>query len=431
MKDIAAHPLMRFECLRCGRCCRGWQVSFSRDVLQKLASRKWDEIFPRLRGRKLFERIRNPHGRAAFRFKLQENDACAFLADDNSCMIHGKFGPQAKAPVCRIFPFTFLHAPDGVRLGLRFNCPGVIRGTGETLSMRQAELKEAFKLYVDEVGEDVVSQGCFLTFDQRLSWTDAGVIEDAFISFLANEALSLSDRLHACFALAETLDEAKVEKIGPDRLPEFIRLVTEAVASGAPSGGCPALTWMDRTFFGRFLNLLHLREYRRKGGASVEKRLATRVEYFMDGVKFLFQRGAVRLGDMPAPARIEQAAKVRVELGEEAQDLLLRYLICKMTGRNAYGPLMFGAAMVEGVHLLMASVAAVLWFARLFAAGEGLRTAGLEHVRRAVMYVDHTVSGSGALSRTAEKARIFAIATAGTARRILGAELGRCDLLLR
>ena len=61
--------------------------------------------------------------RALQRIRKRADGACGFLSADNRCRIHEELGAAKKPLTCRLFPYAFHTAADGVVVTASFGCP--------------------------------------------------------------------------------------------------------------------------------------------------------------------------------------------------------------------------------------------------------------------------------------------------------------------
>ncbi|MBU6453625.1 MAG: hypothetical protein KGS72_17735 [Cyanobacteria bacterium REEB67] len=90
-------------------------------------------------------------GLSAFSYSLdkgaqfERSGNCSFLTEDKRCRVHD----LAKPAMCRLFPYTFLHCPDGVRVALSFASTGVLCNSGLDLSDQQDLLARTHDLFLE------------------------------------------------------------------------------------------------------------------------------------------------------------------------------------------------------------------------------------------------------------------------------------------
>ena len=162
--------LPRFECTKCGACCRDDQILItvtkndlyriaktleldSNAVLRALDFYILDEGTPIPVGLEIIPSIETEEGSAYVALKKMENGDCIFLKDDQ-CMIH-----PIRPMVCRSFPFVFSEDDGELSWGLSSKkgiCPGL--GIGpmvseeELISLAKEILRDlhAYRKFADE-----------------------------------------------------------------------------------------------------------------------------------------------------------------------------------------------------------------------------------------------------------------------------------------
>ncbi|HEX6164901.1 MAG TPA: YkgJ family cysteine cluster protein [Vicinamibacterales bacterium] len=136
-------PQQRFACSQCGRCCRGFDVVVTAAELDLYGRLRVAEWFKESDGaRDPFEPV--PGAPALQRIRKRDDGACVFLSAGNRCRIHEELGPANKPLTCRMFPYSFHAAADGVVLKASFNCPTIAANEGRLISESRVEL-EALK----------------------------------------------------------------------------------------------------------------------------------------------------------------------------------------------------------------------------------------------------------------------------------------------
>ena len=148
MPRLILPPGIRYECIRCGRCCRTLEVTLTEAEHAALAGHAWAAESPELTPRRLYARIRRPRGKQTWRLRPEPGGACRLLTEDGLCRVHAELGLAAKPYAGRLFPFTFVRTPVGTYVGVRFNCPAVVRGIGPPLEERRGDLRRLLDEYV-------------------------------------------------------------------------------------------------------------------------------------------------------------------------------------------------------------------------------------------------------------------------------------------
>ncbi|MBS2006606.1 MAG: YkgJ family cysteine cluster protein [Cyanobacteria bacterium SZAS TMP-1] len=129
---------IRFQCTACGHCCHEYPVPLTDDDVRRLEEADGEACRTSVSALTASERAQS--GLAAFTHSLDKHQSgnCSFLTEDKKCRVHD----TAKPSMCRLFPYTFLHCPDGLKVGLSFASTGVLFNSGERLSEQHPQLIE-------------------------------------------------------------------------------------------------------------------------------------------------------------------------------------------------------------------------------------------------------------------------------------------------
>ncbi len=125
-------PLQRFTCSQCGRCCRGFDVLVTPAEID-LYRRRNASAWVRGDGADPGDPFEPIPGTTAMRMRKRADGACGFLSADNRCRIHEELGSARKPLTCRLFPFSFHAAADGIVVGASFHCPTIAANEGSLI----------------------------------------------------------------------------------------------------------------------------------------------------------------------------------------------------------------------------------------------------------------------------------------------------------
>ncbi len=457
-------PDARVSCEFCGECCKRWDITFSQRELDRLKSYDWPSLFPDLSGRKYFEpeRRRAWFGPRTYRFTLQDNDACAFLDRASSkCRIHARLGGGVKPLVCRQFPFTFVDTSVGTFVGLRFNCPAVLHNRGKRLDNQKDDLQElltAWRGSKPTPTKDAPAATSEIPFvrKRKLWWSEIMEIERYLIrAIVGRDAVSpstieaaaqttgrdgssphnspvptsLVDRLLLGARVIELVASADLEKLRGERLKELLALTWEdlkrqhveerdtAVRGGsrgdesAASRTARPLGRAESTVFRQFACFFYNREYlghHRKSFFARFKALGFSV--LRNNLRFAFGRGELRFRELPTPVNVRAVEDFQQSVAApESLELLERYFLTKLIGKNAVGELFFGQSYADGYYFLLILIAAIMWYARCSALAHGRAQVAHDDVCWAVRYVDFSFGSTYALGSARERMKIFAL----------------------
>lgn len=142
--SIFVPETIRFQCTFCGNCCHKWPVPLT----ELDASRLTEHLKLPLSALPVDTLSRSEgdySGLKGFTRALLKGDEgrCSFLNQDGLCQLEGK----AKPSMCQLFPFTFLHTPEGLYAGLSFASTGVLENKGALLSEQPELLNKMADLF--------------------------------------------------------------------------------------------------------------------------------------------------------------------------------------------------------------------------------------------------------------------------------------------
>ena len=186
MTQLHFAPEQNYDCVMCAKgCSESWQVHVNpsaynavkgtekgRLLEQRVIQRAGDgplEVFPE-----------TPDGIVVGRVA---GNRCVFLADDKLCDIHREMGICSKPISCRQFPFTCVHTPDGIFVGLTYFCTSAQQNSGRPLPEHEAEVRAILEgVILTPIGVQpfLVAQG--LTLD----WPTYKLVEARFREDLAS-----------------------------------------------------------------------------------------------------------------------------------------------------------------------------------------------------------------------------------------------------
>lgn len=134
-----------YSCVRCGACCRNWQIPIGEEEAERFRATDWHASFtaaampeadlvrdgvyePREEVKVELKKTGYLSSRSnlKYNFKMRSDKSCVFLRPDNACHMHAEKGFDYKAFTCKSFPVRLLYLPDGaVQVNYSFYCPGV------------------------------------------------------------------------------------------------------------------------------------------------------------------------------------------------------------------------------------------------------------------------------------------------------------------
>ena len=393
----------KYDCHMCGACCRaGFAVVATEEERERILQQGWEKE-PEFQGKDLFaRRLRE--------WVLNQNadGACIFLADDNSCRIHARFGADAKPFACRPYPFVLVAAGNQARVSLRFDCPSVAGNHGRPLTEHRGEMSALATRTIPESALQMPPPA--FRAGVSLGWHELSQIIAAFDRILAEDSLDITRRMLACADLGGLLRGAKMNGREGRKLEEFLGTLTRGLIHGVavnplerrrPFGMLPPMFRQTAALYGRLDRIADVRAGAGGKAALIARRLVT-------SLRVLGGRGSVphlRAGLPRARfADLERAFGVPDAAASEA---LTRYYRVKFGAMGFFGRPFLGFPFLEGAGCMLLTYPLILWFARLFAEGEGKTTLDADAIQRALRVVDRPHGGNSmALKLPSERFRL-------------------------
>lgn len=191
---------LNYECVRCGRSCRDWNVWVDPATERALT------------GHPLTLRVIEERGAAwdhvpeGTRMRRDEHrdPACGFLDDRGLCSIHRDLGLQAKPVGCQQFPLLLTRLPgDVVRVSASFACSGVQRSAGPPLAAQAAEVERLLQAGatvsrvdgVVDLGQGVEAPWALVEQFEAVLEQQAGGSSAGWAAALASHAVRLAEVL--------------------------------------------------------------------------------------------------------------------------------------------------------------------------------------------------------------------------------------------
>jgi hypothetical protein len=191
---------VRYGCTLCGECCKEpWRVPVEKATRKSLSERDWSGTpLEKLAGSDqdfFFEQAPTLPTGAAFQTR-PETGGCILQGEDGLCLAHANFGVNAKGVVCRLFPFLFVQAPEGVYTGYSFVCRPVrkleeLKTAGEILDESTENIYEEAKNYFPNVHYQQAPETVELAPGVNLPWTAYIKIEQGLLDILSRDVHGL------------------------------------------------------------------------------------------------------------------------------------------------------------------------------------------------------------------------------------------------
>ena len=386
MASIEIPRHLRYDCLRCEQCCRrGWPIGLTRADYDRLKTRDWSQVDPRLADRRLFV-VEGKRARTA----LCDDGSCVFLDEDNLCIIHKRLGYQAKPLGCRLYPFTVTRTPSGDYIGVRFSCRAVARLHGRQLTDHRKELSSFCKeLFTSAEPTDPRRPVAFSKRAPNVPWADVLTVDKAIDEILGYTELTLGQRILLVERVMDQLAQADMSKLTGGALPGLFELIVPAFAQDVLGGEPVRLAGIEQRLMSQFFGYVHTQVPPGFLASSLPSRLATRWRLFRHRTRFALLKGDIGWAELEEPVRVRDVWKAdSIPMSESALDLLLTYLKVRQFAKSAMGEPFGSRPYLYGARLNVAFLAAVAWFAKARALGRGAASVDAEDVSAALEHVD-------------------------------------------
>jgi len=353
--------VQNWDCQSCGNCCREYDVPVTEDERRRIVAQGWSQD-PAIGKLRLFGRRRFWSSR--YRLNHRREGGCVFLSDKNRCLIHERFGSQAKPLACRLFPFVLVPSGDHWRVSLRFACPSAAENRGRSVTEHEADLHQLARLL--EKQESLTAQSlppAFLQRGQPIDWPDLQRFAHSLLKLLGNRQERMERRLRKCVRLAQLCRQARFDQIGGGRLSEFLQVVGASLDADVPEQPCEVIapTWVGRLLFRQVLAIYARKDRGANRGAACKNPLAL----LRAAWRFARGRGAVpKLNAFIPDTTFERVEAASGVLPAAAEETLERYYLTKIGSLQFVGPTNYGLPMWDGLEALLLTCPAILWLAR-------------------------------------------------------------------
>ncbi len=342
------------------------------------------------------------------------DNSCVFLDSDNLCAIHRKYGLTAKPAACQLFPFVLTPFNGSLKVGLRFDCAGVCRGNKEQGNLPD-QIKDirriAKQIYPDGLSEAQFEKALPAVYGkQKVSFAYFDKINTTIIENFITADMPLKNKLLWMVMFADHLEKVKWSSVSKDDIDGLISLLAEGTIREASKfttqNQKPASK--ARVLFGQILYLLS----RSPEIITSEKigKLQQLKKRFKDAAeirKFGNSKGELpKLWPHWKDIDISQMEKPFGNMLNSSQELLERYIICRLAGLNYCGLNYYGYSMADGLYSLVLAICSINWLARLNAAMAGRDSLKFSDIESAVITTDSNNGYGTALNTGAAGLRL-------------------------
>jgi lysine-N-methylase len=386
-------PEQRYSCHGCGDCCRDFTIELRGQDFERVAAQGWEK---ELGGPFWIEFA----GRRWLR--QREDGACIFLGEGGKCRIHAKHGLEAKPVACQLFPFSFAPGPRGVSIGVNFACGSVRRSAGGALASHEAEVRRLQAAVTEACERMPVAD---LAPGVPATEQEVEAVSRALDRWLADESISGAVRLEGFAWIAQSLHEARLERVRGDRLAELLDTLVRAAPDELPllpatEPGARAWRLVRQAIFGRVEDpkIADLQRSGRLRGVLAQWRRSRAWSRGRGVAPAIPGWPELRFDSMnQAPRLFGGAQAVAID------ELLRRWLRATVLGGRAWGPGLYGLPVSQGAALVALNAVCAAWLACARAGSAGRGEVGLEDLGEAIGRVDRASGRAPWLASTGQR----------------------------
>ena len=395
-----------FDCEGCTHCCRELVVQLTDADRELLDRQGWSgklgvESYVRLGG-KLVLNHRSEGG-------------CVFLTDHGKCRIHVEHGPTAKPLACRLYPFTLEVASEGLRAGIRFDCPTVAGDGGRPLDAHRRNLTDLAgqlrRAMPSEYGRGAEDLKAAAGLALSPSAADRLIVE--LDHWIRNRDRPLHQRLCGLHELVRALGEASLKRFDEDLLLELVKLLMADMPTFVEeSEKTPVPPPTARQ--GKLLRLAVFAHCEHIAFQQARAPFMSAVRYRWNQIVRARRMGRgvgriPRLGSLEADVgfdEIDRTVAGSAMDADKCDHLLTRYLQARITCRTAFGGAYYGWDLLDGLRSLLMALAVMGWLARLVGRARRADEFEFEDVVKAVGMVDRSVGRAAELGASSARLRV-------------------------
>ena len=346
----------------------------------------------------LFVRSRSA-GASGYGLAKRQDGRCVFLDNENLCAIHKKFGSNAKPMACQLYPFVLTPIAGRLHIGLRFDCPAVCQSHGDSLLKYRSELEKIAQKLIPK--STLLEQIPKISHNKRASAEQLELVNQAILKIVTSNAVDLAVRLHWIERLLCHLDRIKWQNITDDELGELLGMfgTTVLMELNRETRRRRPLQKRARKLLGQFFFLL----------SQPTTILSGKKDGWLDRLQ---QRSRLakqmgRLGRSKGQLPPVQPYWPKCDLSEleaglgpwptDVQQMLGRYLICRIAGMGYYGPNMYNMSLIDGTRTILLGFVTIGWLMRIEAVKAGRDHIELSDAHQAVMTIDGNLGYSSTL----------------------------------
>ena len=338
-------------------------------------------------------------GKWGYGLAKRGDGSCVFLDEENLCVIHKKYGLGSKPFACQLYPFVLTPLGGRLRVGLRFDCPAVCKSEGRELTSYRQELKRLSKEMIPPGIQAVTEAKIYPR--QKIPVEKAEIVNEAMLKIIDSDAVGLADRLQWLRGFAEHLSMVKWKRVEEDDFRELVEMFRRSVFAEQQRGGVSRVPvkGKPRKMLGQvFFLLAQPTTIITRESKGWFKNMGKRVQMTKQ-MKQLAQTTGLLPKIQPGwpECDMSELEKSFGDWPSEVEELLSRYLTCRLGSMGYFGSAFYGYSMVEGIESLLLGMVTVGWLMRVAAVKAHRGQVELADAEEAVMTIDGNMGYATAL----------------------------------
>jgi Fe-S-cluster containining protein len=320
---------INFACTGCGHCCFSWPVPLTEEDVRRIGG---------LAGSDSFRRLSSTDAKlSAYTHTLEKNaqGECQFLTREKRCRLHEQYGRDAKPAMCKLFPYTFTPTPSGVYASISFASTGALFNSGSPLSEQRSLLEEQWQLFQK------------LMPAEPANWHELQIVDGTPLAW-RHYVEELEPRLLEIFDPRRTT--------GSDSFMRACQSASRFIIAQVPSGFDPErqLTEarpkiVDQILLAALLRFLY--------PGDIFSSLPDDMPAREIGTLLVMPPNKVALSYYGQEISLSALLDQRLNDSPALDELLKRYVYCRIFSKLYFGPGYNGLSLLAGLHHLLTAVA--------------------------------------------------------------------------
>lgn len=288
--------------------------------------------------------------RFSYSLEKRADGRCEFLGEDTRCLLHRHFGEEAKPAMCRLFPYTFTTTPSGVYASVSFSSSGVLFNFGRPLAEQADTLMGQWNLFQKlfpslhlDWSHIQLADGIPLTWDCYLK-IESQILPGIKAMFSSDEQPDKS--------IPETKKRVDVELLAlAGKAREELPKGSEINLDKIPDISCRPKT-VDQLLVKELMTLYFPDDVFSSNECDLDAMNLTR-QLIDPPAKVELKTGGKTVG-------FDQIYNFRLgKLPDEIEQLLARYVYCRIFSKLYFGPGLGYLSLLAGIHHLIVLVSLV------------------------------------------------------------------------